>query len=740
MTIANTTRKAGPYDGNGATVTFPFAFKVFAASNLLVVLSDVGGVETTQTLTTDYTVTLNADQDDDPGGDVVMVTAPATGETLTLASQLPIEQPTELTNAGGFYPGVINNALDRITIVQQQEAEKLARALRTSISSPLTEADLPTPIPNYIIGWNADGTGFENYGPVDNTLLSAELEASGGSAMVGFIQAGAGASKRTVQAKLSETVSPLDSGAVGNGTTDDLAAVKKALESGFMVDGLGLTYGIDGTLTPTSLKGIYNAKFKQVGDRSASNSNTINLVGLSNFFLDNIDIDMGDDVETLFSDDGNSGLYIGGTAYNSFIENFTVSNVRVTGNGCGAGIHIRHAKNFTVDSCMVYDRISGSSPDPTNDSQNGIEFVNCNRFTVANSTVNSLRTQLVGVPTVRWTRGFLFAEAVDFTITGCSASYVDQGFDFSGGYEPATNYLGNRRFTISGCVANNCATFGFKFANATHNGLVSSCIANNTGSIGFVFSPAVWVSGIEPYLTQNIDVVGCKVVNTLGTGYSGSNSTGFRIMAGTGGSLTYPRGIRFKQCSVVDEQGVATTVGGFASDVALPEYPAAGYNTDCANIVLGCTVGDEVATPFSSLSPPQCLVTGAGTQAIPISTYTELNWDQDSSDHSYLHNPASNPQNIYIKTTGWYEVRAQIQFASNSAGYRIARLRKNGSVLDRSTVLLPPVNGNATSVLTSIPVYLVCGDYVSVEVFQNGGSPNLNVALNESSFNVTWIG
>lgn len=210
MTIANTPRKAGPFDGNGATVTFPFAFKVFAASNLLVVLSDSDGVETTQTLTTDYTVTLNTDQDDDPGGDVVMVTAPAAGETLTLSSALPIEQPTELTNAGGFYPSVINNALDRITIVQQQEAEKLSRALKTSISSPLIESDLPTPIPSYIIGWNAEGTGFENYGPVDNTLLSAELEASGGAALVGYLPAGTGAVETTVQSKLSETVSVFD--------------------------------------------------------------------------------------------------------------------------------------------------------------------------------------------------------------------------------------------------------------------------------------------------------------------------------------------------------------------------------------------------------------------------------------------------------------------------------------------------------------------------------------------------
>jgi hypothetical protein len=59
----------------------------------------------------------------------------------------------------------------------------------------------------------------------------AQLAASGGSNLVGFLQAGTGAVATTVQAKLRESVSVKDFGAVGNGVADDTAAIQAALNS-----------------------------------------------------------------------------------------------------------------------------------------------------------------------------------------------------------------------------------------------------------------------------------------------------------------------------------------------------------------------------------------------------------------------------------------------------------------------------------------------------------------------------
>lgn len=133
MTINSETRVAGPFDGNDSTVSFPFTFKVFDSDEVRVV-AETGAVETDLELGTDYTVVLNADQNAAPGGSVVLAAPLATGTRLTLTSALEMLQPVDLTNQGGFYPRVINSALDRLTILLQQLASVVSRTLKFPLS------------------------------------------------------------------------------------------------------------------------------------------------------------------------------------------------------------------------------------------------------------------------------------------------------------------------------------------------------------------------------------------------------------------------------------------------------------------------------------------------------------------------------------------------------------------------------------------------------------------------------
>lgn len=71
---------------------------------------------------------------------------------------------------------------------------------------------------------NSSGTAV-----LQRTLATTgALAASGGSALVGFLQSGTGATARTVQAKLRDVVSVKDFGAVGDGAANDTAAFNAA--------------------------------------------------------------------------------------------------------------------------------------------------------------------------------------------------------------------------------------------------------------------------------------------------------------------------------------------------------------------------------------------------------------------------------------------------------------------------------------------------------------------------------
>lgn len=142
MTISSETRKAGPYTGNGSQTSFPFTFKVFTTADVQVIRTDLAGNETTLVLGTDYTVTLNSNQDSNPGGTVTTTSAPASGFLITLTSQVSATQSTDLTNQGGFYPNVINTALDKMTILVQQLKEQVSRAVKVNISSSITPEQL----------------------------------------------------------------------------------------------------------------------------------------------------------------------------------------------------------------------------------------------------------------------------------------------------------------------------------------------------------------------------------------------------------------------------------------------------------------------------------------------------------------------------------------------------------------------------------------------------------------------
>lgn len=176
MTVASTTRKAGPFLCDGINAQFFFAFKVFAASDIVVTQTNLSSVDSTLVLTTNYTVSLNADQNANPGGSITCTSVPTSGFYITLTSDVPETQGLTLTNSGGFYPAVLNDALDRVTILVQQEDEQLGRALVLPVSVSGVSTQLPRPVAGQYLAWDGSGLSVINAaGPASGATVSSPM-------------------------------------------------------------------------------------------------------------------------------------------------------------------------------------------------------------------------------------------------------------------------------------------------------------------------------------------------------------------------------------------------------------------------------------------------------------------------------------------------------------------------------------------------------------------------------------
>jgi hypothetical protein len=242
MSITSTTRKAGPFIGNGAQTVFPFAYKVFTAADVLVAEAVIAtGVEVIKTLTTHYTVSLNVDQEVSPGGSVTMLVAPPTGNTLTLGSQVAETQGVAVTNNGGWYPEILNGALDKATILIQQLKEKLGRALVFPISAAgNNELPVSGVRAGKYLAFDASGNPTTSVGTGSDSALRTDLAAGSGAALVRYRAAGAGAVATDAETKLRQIeVSPEDYGAAltYNAAVDDRLFLQLARDAVFTAGG-----------------------------------------------------------------------------------------------------------------------------------------------------------------------------------------------------------------------------------------------------------------------------------------------------------------------------------------------------------------------------------------------------------------------------------------------------------------------------------------------------------------------
>jgi hypothetical protein len=139
MTISSTTVK-NSYSGDGSNDTFVYGFKIFASSDLQVIIRSATGTETTKTLTTDYTVTGVGTAS---GGNVVFESTaiPTATETVVLIRNVPQTQAIDYIANDPFPAETHEEGLDRATMTIQQMQEEINRSIKLSKTNTMTSTE-----------------------------------------------------------------------------------------------------------------------------------------------------------------------------------------------------------------------------------------------------------------------------------------------------------------------------------------------------------------------------------------------------------------------------------------------------------------------------------------------------------------------------------------------------------------------------------------------------------------------
>ena len=192
------------YATNGTQTAFTYPFPIFSADNLEVRLDGTR-------LYTGYSIT-GAGQS--AGGQVVFAAAPAAGAKLTLLRRLRLSRTTDFQENGVLRARTLNDELDYQVAALQEAQDGLNSAIRLD---PSEYATTTLPLAN---GRSNKVLGFDAVGNV-------AVFPQGGVITSAF----PGAVPRSVEDKLSETISARDFGSTGNGTTDDGPALQAAMNA-----------------------------------------------------------------------------------------------------------------------------------------------------------------------------------------------------------------------------------------------------------------------------------------------------------------------------------------------------------------------------------------------------------------------------------------------------------------------------------------------------------------------------
>lgn len=123
-------------------------------------------------------------------------------------------------------------------------------------------------------------------------------------------------------------------------------------------------------------------------------------------------------------------------------------------------------------------------------------------------------------------------------------------------------------------------------------------------------------------------------------------------------------------------------------------------------------------------------------QSIATATYTAIAFTAESFDTDTFHDNSTNNTRFTVTTAGKYRITPAVRWTSNTTGFRVVAVRKNGVATNLLHSSSPGLAQNHSQT-GSVTLDLAANDYVEVYVYQDSGG-NLSV-IGDADGGMTYV-